>query len=292
MNPILRDVLRYFVTVAALVGAFFVARWMWNRYEVEPWTRDARLRADVIQVAPDVSGPVASVEVRDNQPVERGQVLFVIDRARFELALAQAESQLASLRSEAAQAEREARRSRSLGQAIPVETREQSLARLEQARATLERATADRNLAALDLERSVVRSPVTGTVTNVLLQAGDYVKAGQQTMAVVDSSTFRVEAYFEETKLSRIAPGDPVTIHVMGESPVLRGHVESIAAGIEDRERTVSSSLLPDVNPTFSWVRLAQRIPVRIAFDEVPGGLRLIVGRTATVNVFPREDRQ
>ena len=290
MNPRLRNVARYAVTAAAVIGAVLVARWMWFHYEVEPWTRDARVRADVIQVAPDVSGPVVSVAVRDNQAVVKGQVLFVIDPSRFELALARAQAAVASAESDLAQAEREARRSRLLGSVVPQEAREQSYTRAERAQADLETAITARDLAALELDRSTVRSPVNGVVTNVLLQAGEYVKAGEQTMALVNTDTFRVEAYFEETKLSRIAPGDEVKIRIMGEKPLLRGRVESIAAGIEDRERTVSPSLLPDVNPTFSWVRLAQRIPVRIALDEVPAGLRLIVGRTATVTVLPRKE--
>jgi multidrug resistance efflux pump len=126
---------------------------------------------------------------------------------------------------------------------------------------------------------------VDGIVTNVLLEPGDYVMTGKGVMALVDSATLRIEGYFEETKLSKIHPGDHVRIRLMGEARELTGHVESIAAGIADRERADSPDLLANVNPTFNWVRLAQRVPVRVKPDKVPPGVQLILGRTATVSV-------
>ena len=290
MKRILRLLPRYAVTAVAVLVALFFARWMWNHYQVEPWTRDGRVRADVVQLAPDVSGEVTTVHVRDNRQVHKGEVLFVIDRSRFELALAQAEATVASRQAELAQAEREAHRNKTLKDLVSEEVREQGITRVELSRAALQRAIADRNVAALNLERTSVRSPVNGVVTNLTLQVGDFATAGKQAVAVVNSESFRVEGYFEETKLARIRTGDPVSIHIMGEEAELRGHVESIAAGIEDRDRTQGPSMLPNVNPTFSWVRLAQRVPVRIALDELPEGVHLVAGRTATVTVLPREE--
>lgn len=288
MKPSLQTLLRFTVTAIAVIAAVAAGRWLWSHYQEEPWTRDGRLRADVLQVAPDVSGPVSSVEVRDNQEVRRGQVLFIIDRSRFELALKQAEADVASRQSELGQAQRDASRNRALGDIVSKEWREQGRTRVDQAQAALNRAVANRDLAALELERTVIRSPTNGTVTNLLLQEGDYATAGRQVVAVVDRDSFRVEGYFEETKLSRIHVGDPVSVHIMGEDIELHGVVESIAAGIEDRDRTSGPSLLPDVNPTFSWVRLAQRVPVRVKLGEIPPGLRMVAGRTATVRVHPR----
>jgi multidrug resistance efflux pump len=144
---------------------------------------------------------------------------------------------------------------------------------------------ADRDLARLNLDRSEVKASVNGVITNLSLRPGDYVNAGQAEVALVDTDSLRVEGYFEETKLSRIKVGNPVSIKLMGQSAVLAGHVESIAAGIEDRERTVGNGLLANINPTFNWVRLAQRVPVRIAFDTVPDDARLVAGLTATVAV-------
>ncbi|AFE10842.1 membrane fusion component of tripartite multidrug resistance system [Corallococcus coralloides DSM 2259] len=290
MKPSRPQLIRIGVTVAVVVLALLAGWWMWRHYEVEPWTRDGRVRADVVQLAPDVSGVVTSVEVRDNQRVTRGQVLFVIDRARFELALRQAEAMVASQQAERAQAQREAERNRSLGKLVSQEAREQGLSRAEQAEGALQQALANRDIAALNLERSTVRASVNGIITNLELEAGDYATAGRQMVALVDSDSFRVEGYFEETKLPRIRIGAPVTIRLMGEPALLRGHVEGIAAGIEDRERAAGPSLLPNVNPTFSWVRLAQRVPVRIALDVVPEGVRLVSGRTATVTVHEEGD--
>ncbi|WP_426753923.1 efflux RND transporter periplasmic adaptor subunit [Myxococcus sp. Y35] len=280
---------RFAVTAVAVAAALLAAGWMWRHYQVEPWTRDGRVRADVVQLAPDVSGLVTSVSVRDNQPVTKGQELFVIDRARFELALKQADAAVASQRTALAQAERESVRNRRMGTLLSTQEREQGLARVEQTRAALDQAIANRNVAALNLERSTVKAPVNGIITNLALEPGDYAATGRQVIALVDTDSLRVEGYFEETKLSRIHVGDEVSIRIMGERPLLRGHVESIAAGIEDRDRAQGPSLLPNVNPTFSWVRLAQRVPVRVALDEVPPEVLLVSGRTATVTVLPTD---
>jgi multidrug resistance efflux pump len=142
-------------------------------------------------------------------------------------------------------------------------------------------------VADLNLRRTVVTSPVDGTVTNVALEPGDYVTTGKGVMALVDSSTIRIEGYFEETKLPKIHIGDRVVVRLMGESRDLTGHVQSIAAGIADRERTDSADLLANINPTFNWVRLAQRVPVRVKPDSVPAGMELVIGRTATVTIEP-----
>jgi multidrug resistance efflux pump len=133
----------------------------------------------------------------------------------------------------------------------------------------------------------MVTSPVDGTVTNVGLEPGDYVTTGKGVMALVDSATLRIEGYFEETKLPKIHIGDRVQVRLMGEPRLLTGRVESIAAGIADRERTDSPDLLANINPTFNWVRLAQRVPVRVKPDPVPPGVQLVIGRTATVTIGP-----
>ena len=155
------------------------------------------------------------------------------------------------------------------------------------AEAAWRQATADRDVARLNLDRSEVKAPVNGYITNLELRPGDWVAAGKPALALVDSDSFHIAGYFEETKLPRIHPGDRATVRVMGEAGTIEGHVDSIAAGITDRERGAGDNLLANVNPTFSWVRLAQRVPVRIAIDRVPAGLRLLSGRTATVTVLP-----
>jgi multidrug resistance efflux pump len=243
------------------------------------------VRADVIQVAPDISGLVSSVEVVDNQQVKQGQVLFVIDQARYSLALRQAQATALQRRATLDQARREDARNRKLGNLVAAEVAEESRSRVEAGEAALADANVAIDTARLNLQRATILSPVDGYLNDRAPRAGEFVTAGRPVLSVVDMHSFRVDGYFEETKLRGIDIGQPVDITVMGEPTPLRGHVQSIVAGIEDRDRTQGSNLLPNVNPAFSWVRLAQRIPVRVALDEVPADFRMIAGRTATVSV-------
>ncbi|QQC66854.1 efflux RND transporter periplasmic adaptor subunit [Paraburkholderia ginsengisoli] len=268
------------VVVAALVLWKLVAYYMFA-----PWTRDGHVRADVIQVAPDISGLISSVDVVDNQQVKQGQVLFVIDQARYTLALRQAQATAQQRRATLDQARREDARNRKLGNLVAAEISEESRSRVEAGEAALADANVAIDTAKLNLQRATIVSPVDGYLNDRAPRAGEFVAAGRPVVAVVDMHSFRVDGYFEETKLRGIDIGQPVVITVMGEPTALRGHVQSIVAGIEDRDRTQGSNLLPNVNPAFSWVRLAQRIPVRVALDEVPADFRMIAGRTATVSV-------
>lgn len=282
---------RLAITLLLVAVALLVAVWLWHRYERDPWTRDGHIRADVVRVTPDVSGLVTQVAVRDNQRVKPGDLLFVVDRPRFALALAQADAAIASARATLNQARRESARDLALGDLVAAETHEQNVARAATAAAALAQAQTSRDQAVLNLQRTTVRATVSGTVTNLDLHPGDYVAAGQQALALVDDDSIRVEGYFEETKLPRIRIGDPVRVQLMGDAAPIHGHVDSITAAISDSERTNAGNLLPTVNPTFAWVRLAQRIPVRVKLDRVPAGTRLIAGRTATVTILPRAAR-
>lgn len=274
------------ITLLAAAGAAHAGWQMWRHYEMEPWTRDGRVKAYVVQVAPDVTGPVTKVWVHDNQPVKAGEPLFEIDRARFELALRQAEAAEQAAQAALAQALRENRRNGQLDELVSQETREQGQTRTDQARAALAQAIVNRDTARLNLERTRVVSAVDGYVTNLDLRVGAYATASKPVLAVLDRRSFYVEGYFEETKLPRIHLGDPVQVSLMGTRETIAGHVESFAEGIADRDRSTSPNLLPNVNPTFNWVRLAQRIPVRVALDKVPAGVRLVAGQTATVQVL------
>jgi RND family efflux transporter MFP subunit len=276
------------MTLLVAVAALVAARWMWIRYEIEPWTRDGRVRADVVQVAPDVSGLVIDVAVRNDQSVRRGQTLFTLDRPRFQLALEQAEAAVSTQQAALAQARREDRRNRSLGDLVATETTEQGASRVSQLEAAAAQAIANRDAARLNLTRTMVPASVDGVVANVELRPGDYAAAGRAAMALVDTGSLHVDGYFEETKLPRIRIGDPADVRLMGEHTALSGHVVSIAPAVEDRERQPSPNLIANVNPTFSWVRLAQRVPVRVVIDRLPPGVQLIAGRTATVEIRPR----
>jgi multidrug resistance efflux pump len=276
---------RFLVTMAALAAAGVLAWRLWQHYEVEPWTRDGRVKADVVQVAPDVTGQVTKVLVHDNQQVKAGDVLFEIDASRFALALRQAEAAMVAQRVALDQAVKDARRNAELRELVAQEVREQSSAKVDELRAARAQAVDSRDVAKLNLDRTRVVSAVNGTVTNLDLRAGAYVTAGHAVMALIDRDSYYIEGYFEETKLAAIGIGDPVRVTPMGASAVLHGHVESFAGGIADRDRSTSSNLLSNVNPTFNWVRLAQRIPVRVKLDPLPAGTRLVAGQTVTVDV-------
>jgi RND family efflux transporter MFP subunit len=276
---------RVTATAILVMLALFGGRWLWTHYNVDPWTRDGRVRADIVQVSPDVSALVTEVRVRNNQSVKKGEMLFVLDRPRFELALRQAEAVVVADEVALAQAKRENERNRTLKDLATTEQVEEGQSKVDQLAAQLNSARVQRDIARLNLDRTTVYAPVDGIVTNVELQPGDYASAGRQVLALVDSDTIHVDGYFEETKLPRIRVGDQAIVHLMGIKTALRGAVESIDAGIEDRERSASSTALANVNPTFSWVRLAQRIPVRIKLDPTAHDIRLIAGRTATVSI-------
>jgi RND family efflux transporter MFP subunit len=277
---------RMLLTLFVVLMAFAVGWQLWGYYMLEPWTRDGRVRADVVTVAADVSGLVSDVFVRDNEKVSKGQELFRIDQRRFQYALDQAKADVASHQTALDQAQRDLTRSKSLTSvAVTQQQVEHAQQAFDEAQAQLDETNAALEVAKLNLERSTVVAPVNGIVTNFDLLPGRYVNAGAPVFALVGSDTFRVEGYFEETKLRRIHIGDDATVKLIGDPRVLSGHVESIAYGIEDQNRTTSSELLAFVNPTFSWVRLAQRIPVRIKLDDVPPNLLLVAGRTATVSI-------
>jgi RND family efflux transporter MFP subunit len=287
------------LTALVAAAACWAGLQLWDHYELAPWTRNGRVRADVVQVAPDVSGMVAVVAVRDNQPVVAGELLFSIDEARFALALQQAEAAVAAQRIvignqqvALAQAQRERRRNDELEGLVAQEVREQSRLRVEQARGALlaaetalRQAQVALDVARLNLQRAEVRAPAAGRVTNLDLRRGAYATAGHPALALVADGSIYVEGYFEENKLSRIRLGDRVRVTPM-DAPSLEGEVDSIAAGIGDRDRSTGANLLSSVNPTFNWVRLAQRVPVRVKLDPLPANARLVVGQTVSVEVM------
>lgn len=284
--------------IAPTALMFALALWagckLWHYYFDAPWTRDGHVRADVVPVAPDVSGFVSEVLVRDNQQVQRGDVLFRIDGARYRIALEQAEAVLEARRASLVNADADLKRYSALTTDVVVtrQKMDQVVAAQATAKANHNQAIADRALAKLNLERSEVRASVTGVVTNNELRPGAYLTPGKGVMALLETDTLHVEGYFEETKLQRIHVGDPVAVRPMGSSQVLLGKVESVAAGIEDRDRSNGATLLANVNPTFNWVRLAQRVPVRVALNREDERNALVAGATATVEVLETASRR
>ncbi|MCK4207540.1 HlyD family secretion protein [Brucella pituitosa] len=277
----------------SMVGCAAILSWhLWSFYMDAPWTRDAHIRADIVRLAPDVSGPVTEVFVSDNARVEKGAPLFRIETDRFKLALREAEAQTLSMKavSELARTDFERYQLLASKQAVSLKQRQQAESQMHQADAAYQSALAARDLARLNLERTTVKAPASGVITNFSLRKGNYVAAGSAIGVLVERESIYVAGYFEETKLPRIHVNDLVRIDIMGEPEPVIGHVASFAAGIEDRERSDSVGSLASVAPTFSWVRLAQRIPVRIEIDDIPADVRLIAGRTATVSIEPTRD--
>ena len=287
MNP--RNLLRLLSTGLIFAAAVAIGLSLWRHYQYSPWTRDGRIKADVIAIAPDVSGPVVELRVTENQLVQRGEVLLRIDAERYRHALAEAEAAVGARKADYDMKRSEAARRASLsGVVVSSESREAAASTAASAAALYHQAQAARETAALNLERSEVRAPVDGYVTNLEVHAGDYASAGRPMLALVDAHSFRVNGYFEETKLPYLHEGDAVRIRLMSGGAELHGHVEGISRGITDRDNPLGPRLLADVNPTFNWVRLAQRVPVRIALDPLPEGTVLVSGTTCTVIVEPK----
>jgi multidrug resistance efflux pump len=282
----MKSLARLVLTLVLVAGASAGAYELWSYYMLSPWTRDARVRADVVEIAPDISGYVTDLRVKDNQFVRKGDVLLVIDQARYKLALETAEAGVAAKKADMEMRRHEAeRRAKLTTLSISLEGQENAKHTADSAIAAYQQALADRGTAQLNLDRTVIRAPVNGFVTNLTLDVGQFASVGGRIMALIDSDSYRVEGYFEETKIPVIKPGQPVEIHLLSRGPALRGHVESISRGITDRDNANGPELLANVNPTFEWVRLAQRIPVRIYIDEVPDGVLISSGMTCTVIV-------
>lgn len=287
MKSLLSLVGRYALTLCAVAAATLLAFMMWKHYAQTPWTRDGRVRADVVQIAPDVSGPVIRMAVRDNQWVNRGDVLYAIDPHWLTLAVASAQAEVESRRHEMVMRQDAARRRAQIKAAISSEDLQQTGSAANVAVANYHGALAALELAELNLSHATVRAPVSGYITHLRLRPGDYATAGETKVAIVDAHSFWVVGYFEETKLRHIRVGDTAHIVLMGYEPVIAGHVESIGHGIGDNNDETGGLGLPDVEPTFSWVRLAQRVPVRIHIDELPKGIELVAGLSASVEVVP-----
>lgn len=277
--------LRLVPTLIVVVAAIFVARGLWRHYEEEPWTRDGRVRADVVEVAPDVSGLITSVAVRDNQKVKAGDLLFTVDQPRYRLAVEQAQAAIMAQQPALREARQEAARNHALGDLVAAEVTQQSDAKVAALQAALDQSRVALDAAKLNLSRTEVRAPIDGIINNMSLRPGNFAATGHPEFALLASNSIYIVGYFEETKLKRIHVGDKVRARLMGDDAIIDGHVDSIASGIDERDGGDGASLLANVNPTFSWVRLAQRIPVRVQIDKAPSGVNLVAGRTATVEI-------
>lgn len=275
------------VTLVVVAVAIAAGSWVWSHYLHSPWTRDGRIRADVVTVAPDVSGWVTKLAVTNNQSVSKGDPLFTIDDTRYraKVAQAQAEADEKRIAWELARHQYERRRKLTGREAISEEDLETYRINTESAKAGYVLAQAQLRMAQIDLERTRVEAPADGSLINLGLREGNYVQQGKPVLSLVKRGSFYVTGYFEETKLNLVQVGQSARIQLMGTDQVLAGKVTSIAQGIADTNTTSNDQLLPQVQQTFNWVRLAQRIPVDIALDPLPDDIHLSAGMTVSIDL-------
>lgn len=291
MKTLTRKISRTAITMALVILAFIAIFRAWVYYTESPWTRDARFSADVVAIAPDVAGLITAVNVHDNQLVKKDQVLFTIDQPRYQKALEEAEADVAYYQALASEKRREAGRRNQLGvQAMSREEIDQSNNVLQTVLHQLAKAQATRDLARLDLERTVIRAPADGWITNLNVYAGEFITRGSTAVALVKQNSFYVLAYMEETKLEGVRPGSWAEITPLGSNRVLKGTVDSVAAGVTNSSSSNDTKGMATVDSNLEWVRLAQRVPVRIHLDEQQGNL-WPAGTTATVVITGEKDR-
>jgi multidrug resistance efflux pump len=263
------------ITLGTVAVAALLAWATWQVYMGTPWTRDGTVRAYVVTMAPEVAGRIVKLPVADNQFVQKGDDLFEIDPADYRIALEQARAQAQRDGAALDYARANENRKASLAKEgwTSTDIYQQTTSALHQSEGVVALDKAAIAKAQLDLSRTVIRSPV---------------NVGQKLVSVVDTDSFWVDGYFEETSLARIHEGDPATVKLMGYSQLVRGHVGGVARGINIPNAQPDQAGLASVNPIFTWVRLAQRVPVRIHIDQVPDSVRLVAGMTGTVQIDPQ----
>ncbi|WP_336218139.1 p-hydroxybenzoic acid efflux pump subunit AaeA [Citrobacter amalonaticus] len=291
MKTLTRKLSRTAITLVLVILAFIAIFRAWVYYTESPWTRDARFSADVVAIAPDVAGLITHVNVHDNDLVKKDQVLFTIDQPRYQKALEEAEADVAYYQVLAQEKRQEAGRRNRLGvQAMSREEIDQANNVLQTVLHQLAKAQATRDLAKLDLERTVIRAPADGWVTNLNVYTGEFITRGSTAVALVKQNTFYVLAYMEETKLEGVRPGYRAEITPLGSNKVLKGRVDSIAAGVTNASSSRDDKGMATIDSNLEWVRLAQRVPVRIQLDEQQENL-WPAGTTATVVITGTRDR-
>lgn len=292
MKALIRKIARYAITILLVIIAVVIIFRAWVFYTESPWTRDARFAADVVAISPDVTGLITEVPVHDNQLVKKGDTLFVVDRPRYQKALDQAQADVKYYQALVSEKRREAGRRNQLGtSAMSREAIEQSNNDLQTSEHQLAKAVATRDLAKIDLERTTVKAPSDGWVTNLNVYQGEFITRGSVAVALVQQHSFYVLAYLEETKLHGVEKGFRAEVTPLGSNIVLRGTVDSVAAGVTNSSSSVDSKGMATVDSNLEWVRLAQRVPVRIRLDQQPGN-RFPAGTTATVVITGQADRQ
>ncbi len=293
MRIAFKTILRVGATLVLLVVGAVAAFDLWRFYAEAPWTRDGRVRAETVSVAPEISGRIIALKAADNAFVHKGDILYTIDQTDYRLNVAIAQTQLDTRKHDlSVKASDDERREKLSNATVSEAERERYRGAAAMARAAQAEAMAQLEKAKVDLERTIMRAPVNGYITNLRVRVGDYATKGAANIAIVDSDSFWIAGYFEETKLAGIHVGDRASAALMGFDKPVVGHVESISRGVADQNGAADGKGLANINPVFSWVRLAQRIPVRIHIDQVPEGVDLAAGMTCTINVASNKQDQ
>lgn len=284
-------IMRVVITTAMVSMALMIAIAAFRHYEYSPWTRDGRIGAYVVDSAPEISALVVDVPVRDNQFVHKGDLLYKLDPRDYDAALKHAQATLDAARARLALQEENLLRRQKLREGdVSAEEKQLYASSVRANQADVAALEASLYKARLDLERCAVRSTVNGYVTNLMVRVGNFATTGQRQMSIIDADSYWISGYFEETRLAHVRVGAPARAVLMGyPDSVITGRVESLNRGIADLNTAPNPQGLPEVNPVFTWVRLAQRIPVRIHIDQVPEGVHLAIGETCTVQVEQRK---
>lgn len=278
--------LKYFSTVLVFAVAICAGWWMWNYYMQSPWTRDGKVRAEIVDITPEVSGRITAINIHDNQFVKSGDPLFSLDPVPFKIAVANAEAEVAKAAADLAKANHEAQRRRGLGtNFISAESLDESNISAKAMQAQYQAAQASLEQAKWNLSKTTIVAPTDGYITNLQTRRGNYATTGTPLVGLVDIHSFYVLGYFEETKLKNIREGNMADITLFNGNIPLQGRVESIGRAIYDQSLDTQEDLLMNVKPNVPWVRLAQRIPVRIKLENVPEHVVLVAGTTCTISV-------
>lgn len=281
---------KYFLTLLIVTAASATLYSQYRTYIENPWTRDGQIRAHVIQVTPRVTGQIIKMQVEDNAQVKHGDLLFEIDPSLYQTSLNKAianEKQAATLLDKA---NNEAHRAVNLEKLTPGAQSELTLNNLQNAidtaKANLLMAKAQVEEARLNLQYTKVTAPADGYITNLNYRVGSQVIANNPVVALIDESSFWIEGFFKETDLNDVDVNDKAEVTLMmHKNRVLQGKIQSIGFGIAKADGSTGNALLPNVNPSFQWIRLAQRIPVKIKLDHLPEDIQLRVGMTASVKL-------
>ena len=290
----MKNIIKLLLTLGIIGAAAYFGYHKYRDYFDNPWTRDGQVRTQVIQVAPRVTGMVTRIHVVDNQKVKKGDLLFEIDPSQYQIKVLQAKARLQRTLEAAKGTKIEYERIKKIYEKDRGAVSQKDLVRNETAYfkslADIDNARESLKAAELNLSFTKVYAEVDGYVSNINFQIGTQATANKPILALVDTSSFWVFGFFKEDAIPHVEVGDDavVTLLAYPDTP-LQGKVESIAWGIDHSDGNPGSNLLPKVKPVFQWIRLAQRIPVRIQLINVPDNVKLRFGLTASVLIKKRK---